>query len=122
MRLMKDRESLGVVGDQQGTPTYAADLAIAIMQIISSGTWEAGIYHYSNEGEITWFDFASAIRDLTGSTCVVNPITTAQFPTPAKRPAYSVFNKRKIKSVYSLSIPDWKYSLGNCIEKIRANH
>lgn len=121
MRLMKDRESLGVVSDQQGTPTYAADLAIAIMQIISSGHWEPGIYHYSNEGVITWFEFASAVRDLTGSTCVVNPISTAQFPTPAKRPAYSVFNKAKIKSVYRLSIPDWKYSLGNCIEKIRAN-
>lgn len=122
MRLMKDREKLGVVSDQQGTPTYAADLAIAILKIINSGNWEPGIYHYSNDGAITWFDFATAIRDLTHSKCEVNPITTAQFPTPAKRPGYSVFDKGKIKSVYGLSIPDWKYSLSNCIEKLKTGN
>ena len=118
IRLMKDRESLGVVNDQQGSPTYAADLAIVIMKIIGSGTWVPGIYHYSNEGIITWFDFASEINQLIESDCKVNPITTAQFPTPARRPAYSVFNTAKIKSTFQVQIPDWKYSLRTCIAKL----
>lgn len=120
IKLMKDRENLGVVSDQHGTPTYAADLAMAIMHIISSGVWEPGIYHYSNEGIITWYDFAIAIRDITKSKCAVNPIATSQFPTIAKRPAYSVFNKGKIKAVYKFTIPDWKYSLETCIAKVAA--
>lgn len=118
MRLMRDRESLGVVSDQQGSPTYAADLAMVIMNIIASGTWHAGIYHYSNEGVISWYDFASAIRELTDSKCVVNPISTAQFPTPAKRPAYSVFDTSKLKNTFGLEIPNWKDSLSVCIKKM----
>jgi dTDP-4-dehydrorhamnose reductase len=118
MRLMNEKESIGVVNDQVGSPTYAADLAEAIMMIISSGKWHEGIYHYSNEGVISWFDFATAIRDLIHSSCVVNPITTEQFPTPAKRPKYSVLDKSKIKQAYSLELKEWRESLEKCIDKI----
>jgi dTDP-4-dehydrorhamnose reductase len=118
IRLMKDRESLGVVSDQQGSPTYAADLALVIMNIIDSGSWYPGIYHYSNEGIITWFDFASEIRNQIQSKCIVNPIKTEQFPTPAKRPAYSVFDTSKLKQTFGLEIPHWKDSLAVCIEKL----
>jgi dTDP-4-dehydrorhamnose reductase len=118
IRLMKDRETLGVVSDQQGSPTYAADLALVIMNIIGADVWKPGIYHYSNEGVITWFDFASAIREMIKSNCIVNPIKSEQFPTPAKRPAYSVFDTSKLKQTFSLEIPHWKDSLAICIEKL----
>jgi dTDP-4-dehydrorhamnose reductase len=112
---MKDRDVLGVVNDQFGSPTYAADLAQAIISIISSGKWVPGIYHYSNEGSISWFDFAVEIRNQIASTCQVNPISTSSYPTPAKRPGYSVFRKDKIKEVYAISIPNWEDSLKGCI-------
>jgi dTDP-4-dehydrorhamnose reductase len=117
MQLMNERESLNIVNDQLGTPTYAADLAMAIMHIVeqADGTKDAGIYHYSNEGLISWYDFAVAIKELTGSGCVLYPITTDQYPTPAKRPAYSVLDKTKIKETFKLTIPDWKMSLNNCM-------
>ena len=92
MRLMSEKQSLGIIDDQLGSPTYAADLAEAIMQIISSGKWEQGIYNYSNDGVISWFDFANEIKHQIGSNCIVNPLTTEQFPTPAKRPKYSVLD------------------------------
>jgi dTDP-4-dehydrorhamnose reductase len=119
MRLMNDRESIGVVNDQVGSPTYAADLAGAILQIIRSGKWAPGIYHYSNEGLISWFDFAREIKVLINSTCIVNPITTVQFPTPARRPAYSGLDKTKIQNSFGLPLKDWKESLEICIGKIR---
>lgn len=119
MRLMKEKESIGVVSDQQGSPTYAADLAEAIMQIISSGEWVPGIYHYSNAGAITWHDFAMAIRELTGSSCQVNPISTTDFPTPAVRPAYSVMDTQKIMQTFSLTMKPWKESLQKCISKLK---
>jgi dTDP-4-dehydrorhamnose reductase len=118
MRLMKEKESIGVVHDQVGSPTYAADLAEVIMTIISSGKWHGGIYHYSNDGVISWYDFAQAIREMTGSSCTVNPITTQQFPTPAKRPAYSVMDTSKIKSTFGIKGKDWKESLRRCVELI----
>jgi dTDP-4-dehydrorhamnose reductase len=118
MRLMKEKKVLHVVNDQVGSPTYAADLAKAILSIMSSGKWETGIYHYSNEGAISWFDFATAIKEITGSNCEVNPINTEQYPTPAKRPKYSLFSKEKIKSVYQIKIPDWRSSLEKCIRQI----
>jgi dTDP-4-dehydrorhamnose reductase len=123
VRLMRERESVGVVSDQVGSPTYAADLASAMLQIISNyraktETWKPGIYHYSNEGIISGYDFAVAIRELTKSKCNVNPITTAAYPTPAKRPAWSVFNKEKIKSTYQLTIPQWKDSLMVCVARL----
>jgi dTDP-4-dehydrorhamnose reductase len=120
MRLMGEKESLGVIDDQLGSPTYAADLAEAIMQIISSGKWEPGIYNYSNDGVISWFDFANEIKKQIGSNCIVNPLTTEQFPTPAKRPKYSVLDKAKIQNTFSITLKDWKESLRICISKIVA--
>jgi dTDP-4-dehydrorhamnose reductase len=119
LKLMSEREELNVVSDQVGSPTYAADLATAILHIISSGKWKGGIYHYSNEGVISWYDFAVAIKELSGFTCVVNPIPTLQYPTPAKRPAYSVLDKSKIMATFDLPIPDWKKSLATCLERLK---
>jgi dTDP-4-dehydrorhamnose reductase len=118
LRLMKDKTSLNVVNDQLGSPTYAGDLAEAILSIIQSGVWVPGIYHYSNEGIISWYDFAAAIQRATGSPCIVNAIPSSQFPTPAKRPGYSAFNKEKIKSTFTLHIPEWKDSMDKCLQKI----
>ncbi len=122
MRLMKERESLNVVGDQQGCPTYAADLANAIMQIIDKAPHSfnaadpsATLYNYSNTGTITWYDFAAAIKEISGSTCVVNAIPTAQYPTPARRPAYSVMDTAKIQQEFNVEIPGWKESLKKCM-------
>jgi dTDP-4-dehydrorhamnose reductase len=111
------------VNDQEGSPAYANDLAKVILKIIASSylrneNWMAGIYHYSNEGVISWYHFALAIKELTGSSCVINPILTSSYPTPAKRPAYSVFSKEKIKSTYNIFIPPWRESLKNCITKM----
>lgn len=117
-RLMQERESLGVVNDQIGTPTYAADLAQVIMQIISSNIWKGGIYHYSNEGEISWYDFASKIKELKDFTCEVNPISSSTFPTPAKRPAYSLLDKSKIKKEYNITVPQWDDSLKVMLAKL----
>jgi dTDP-4-dehydrorhamnose reductase len=118
LRLMADKDQISVVSDQSGTPTYAADLAEAILQIISSQQWTAGIYHFSNEGNITWYDFAVAIKELSASNCKVNPIPTSQYPTPAKRPVYSVLDKSKIKKTFGITIPGWKESLSVCLDKI----
>lgn len=114
MRLMNDRDSLQVINDQYGSPTYAADLAEAIMQIASNENFDAGVYHYSNEGVISWFDFAVAIRDIAGLKCDVKPTDTAGYPTPAKRPGYSVMNKQKIISA-GIPLKNWKDSLQTCI-------
>ena len=123
MRLMREKENLNVVSDQVGSPTYAADLANAILKIAQSSqlktdSWKPGIYHYSNEGVISWYDFAVAIKELTGSKCTVNAIPTTAYPTPAKRPAWSVFDKEKIKSTYKIDIPHWKDSLILCIARL----
>jgi dTDP-4-dehydrorhamnose reductase len=118
IRLMKERESIGVVNDQLGCPTYAVDLAEAIMQIISTKNIEPGIYHYSNQGQISWYEFAKEISSCIHATCIVNPIPTSQFPTPAARPAYSVLDTEKIKSNFNIEIPHWKSSLHYCIDKM----
>ncbi|MFT3681744.1 MAG: dTDP-4-dehydrorhamnose reductase [Ferruginibacter sp.] len=122
MRLMKDRESLNVVADQEGCPTYAADLAAAIMKIVEQLPHQfndsdpaATIFSYSNAGEITWHQFAQAIKEISGSKCVVNPIPSSQYPTPAKRPAYSVMDISKIENTFHLSAPAWRDSLEKCI-------
>ncbi len=119
LKLMSEREELNVVSDQFGSPTYAADLAEAILQIISSGQWHPGIYHYSNEGIISWYEFAVAVKELSGNICKVNPIPTSQYPTPAKRPAYSVLDKTKIQSAFSVRIKDWKASLETCLSRLK---
>jgi dTDP-4-dehydrorhamnose reductase len=115
---MKDRESINVVSDQQGCPTYAADLASAIMQIIQSDKKIAGstIFNYSNTGAINWYQFAVAIKELSGSNCIVNPIPATQYPTPAKRPSYSVMDTTKIQQTFNLGIPQWKDSLKLCLK------
>lgn len=121
LRLGREREELGVVFDQIGTPTYAADLAEAIYRMLEHGL-VAGIYHFSNEGVISWYDFAKAIHRLVGiTTCCVSPILTEDYPAPAPRPHYSVLNKNKIKQTYNLDIPYWEDSLSQCIERLRAD-
>jgi dTDP-4-dehydrorhamnose reductase len=120
MKLMNERSSVSVVNDQHGSPTYAADLALAIMVIISSASHVPGIFHYSNRGETSWYEFALAIRDIMGSDCEVLPISTVQFPTPAKRPAYSVMDTGKITGTYDIEVPDWRASLESCMKKLMA--
>ncbi|GEP96082.1 dTDP-4-dehydrorhamnose reductase [Chitinophaga cymbidii] len=115
--LMKEKESLNVVYDQVGTPTYAPDLAAAILAILQHPEPAGGIYHYSNEGVASWYDFAIAIKGLTGASCGISPVTSDAYPTAAKRPAYSVLNKEKIKSVFGITIPYWKDSLAVCLGK-----
>lgn len=116
LRLGRERDSLGVIFDQIGTPTYARDLAQSILEILPKINNEnPEIYHYSNEGVASWYDFAKAIFELSGVTCQVNPITTDQYPTPAKRPHYSLLNKAKIKNDFNLAIPYWKDSLKECL-------
>jgi dTDP-4-dehydrorhamnose reductase len=118
MRLMSERNEINVVSDQIGSPTYAVDLAKTILDIIASGKWESGIYHYSNEGKISWYEFAVAIKELTGSNCSINPIPTSAYPTPAKRPHYSLLDKERIKAVFQITVPSWKSSLQRCIAAI----
>ena len=118
LRLGKEKTELGVIFDQIGTPTYARDLAKAIMAAIAQGI-QPGVYHFSNEGVISWYDFTKAIHRIAGITsCHVRPLHTAEYPTPAKRPAYSVLDKTKIKETYSIEIPYWEESLKECIEKL----
>jgi dTDP-4-dehydrorhamnose reductase len=121
MKLMQDRPAISVVNDQVGAPTYAADLAACMMQIVagtqaSTANWRPGMYHYSNQGRISWFDFAVAIKELTGSACTVNPIPSEQFPTPAKRPSFSLLDTSKVRQTFHCTIPDWKDSLQKCID------
>ena len=118
LRLMADKNSISVVNDQVGSPTYAADLADVILKIIQLQEWKPGIYHFSNEGVITWFDFANAIKEIASTNTAIHPISTAEFPTPAQRPAYSVFNKQKIQDAFGINLKDWKASLASCIQRI----
>jgi dTDP-4-dehydrorhamnose reductase len=110
-RLMQERDEINVVNDQIGSPTYAADLAQAMIDVIESPEWISGIYNYSNEGEITWYEFAESIKELGGYSCKVTGIASSAYPTPAKRPSYSLLNKEKIKTVYNLEVPNYKDSL-----------
>jgi dTDP-4-dehydrorhamnose reductase len=119
LRLMAERESVGVVADQVGSPTYAADLAKAIMHIIESGKWQPGIFHFSNDGVISWAEFAQEIATLINSSCRVNFITTEQYPTPAKRPRFSVLDKTKIATTYGVQLTPWQESLQACIQKLK---
>lgn len=116
--LMQNKTDLNVVADQLGTPTYAKDLAEAIIAIIQTENPVWGTYHFSNEGEISWFDFATAINQMSGFECNVHPIPTTDFPTPAKRPAYSVLDKEKIKNNFHIPIRYWVESLRECIDKL----
>ncbi|MFC6098077.1 dTDP-4-dehydrorhamnose reductase [Flavobacterium qiangtangense] len=119
LRLMKERDTLNVVNDQIGSPTYARDLAKAILEIIRQRKWRGGIYNFSNEGEISWFDFAIAIKEIAGLQCNVQGIPSSEFPTPAKRPAYSLLNKSKIKETFGIKVPHYRNSLEECLQKMK---
>lgn len=119
IRLGKERAELGVVFDQIGTPTYAGDLAKAIMTAVEKGI-KPGVYHFSNEGVTSWYDFTKAIHRIAGiTTCKVRPIHTSEYPTPANRPHFSVLDKTKIKETYDMEIPYWEESLHKCIERLK---
>jgi dTDP-4-dehydrorhamnose reductase len=118
IRLGNERPELGVIADQIGTPTYARDLARIIMTAISKGI-QPGIYHFTNEGVASWYDFTKAIHRLAGiTTCHVRPLHTSEYPTAAQRPPYSVLDKTKIKQTYGIDIPYWEESLKECIDKL----
>ena len=114
-RLMQERNSLNVVNDQIGSPTYAADLAEAIVTIIIHPNWQAGIYHYSNEGEISWYEFAQAIQEIGGFDCQITGIPSTDYPTPARRPKYSLLDKSKIATTFGVVVPGYRESLERCM-------
>jgi len=119
LRLGQEREELSVVFDQIGSPTYARDLARTILNIIPNlRNKDVEIYHYSNEGVCSWYDFAKSIFELSKISCKVNPIETSEYPTPATRPHYSLLNKSKIKREYNIAIPYWKDSLSECLKRV----
>ena len=126
LKLGHERDELGVIFDQVGTPTYASDLAKTCLDILLDKSSEnismnGKIYHYSNEGVAYWYDFAKAIMELGSIDCKVRPIETKDYPTPAKRPHYSVLNKSKIKTDFNIQIPNWRDSLDKCILKLKSN-
>jgi dTDP-4-dehydrorhamnose reductase len=118
-RLMQERDSLNVVNDQIGSPTYAADLAQAIITIINHQKWQEGIYNFSNEGEISWYEFALAIQEIGGFDCAISGIPSSAYPTPAKRPQYSLLDKTKIKTTFGVEVPDYSASLKICMELLK---
>ncbi|MDR1723705.1 MAG: dTDP-4-dehydrorhamnose reductase [Tannerella sp.] len=118
LRLARERVKIGVVCDQRGTPTYAGDLAAAIVKILVAQHFAPGIYHYTNAGECTWYDFACKIFNITGIDGNVSPITTSEYYTRAARPAYSVLDKTKIRETYNVEIPAWEESLAKCLGNI----
>ena len=124
LRLGSEKENLGVIFDQVGTPTYARDLANTCLKILCENSSEnisknGNLYHYSNEGVTSWYDFAISIIELGGENCKVKPIQTKDYPTLAKRPHFSVLNKSKIKNDFDIEIPYWRDSLKECVEKIK---
>ena len=123
LRLTAEKESLNVVFDQVGTPTYAGDLALAIFSIIEAGVYPGneGIYHFSNEGVCSWYDFAVEIANLAGNTnCRINPCHSCEFPSPVTRPPYSVLDKTKIKNTFDIDIPHWRESAEYCVKRLKA--
>lgn len=120
LRLFETRPEVSVVCDQVGTPTYAGDLALGIYTIIEKGQYEGneGLYHYSNEGVCSWYDFAQAIVRMTGSGCRVRPCRSSEFPSKVERPSYSVLDKSKFKRCFKLDIPYWETSLQRCLDNL----
>ena len=115
LRLGQERDMLNVIFDQIGTPTYAADLAVALLSILATGKPTAGIYHYSNEGVCSWYDFTRSIHRMAGINCNLLPIESKEYPVRTPRPHYSVLNKAKIKHTFGITIPHWEDSLEKCI-------
>jgi dTDP-4-dehydrorhamnose reductase len=123
MRLFKEKSEINVINDQFGSPTYAADLAAVILNFIEQteqGKDFSGIVNYSNSGVTTWYEFAEEIKSLVNSNCKINPIPTSSYPTPAKRPLYSVLDTSKIKELLQIEIPSWKESLKECVHILKA--
>ena len=118
LNLINEKNDIRVVNDQFGSPTYAADLAAAIMKIISSNEWIPGIFHFSNEGVISWYDFATGIKEITKSNGILIPVTTSEFPSKAERPKFSALDKTKIQGKYHIQLKNWKESLSECIMQI----
>lgn len=118
LKLGAERDLLKIIADQVGTPTYAIDLAGCILDIVASGNKSYGVYHYSNEGVTSWYDFAKAIFDISDTRVKVLPIRTSEYPTKAQRPAFSVMDKTKIKTTFNIEIPYWRDSLAACLEKL----
>ena len=114
-RLLQERDTISVVNDQIGSPTYAADLAQAVMNIVTSENWISGIYNYSNEGEISWYEFVLAIKEIGGYNCEVKGVPSSSYPTIAIRPAFSLLDKTKIKAIYGVVVPEYKESLKKCL-------
>ena len=120
LRLTEERDSLNVVFDQIGTPTYAYDLASLITRIIEDGQLDkTGIYHFSNEGAVSWYDFAKAISEIGGTTCDIRPCHMEEYPSKAQRPRFSVLDKTKVKETFKVTIPYWRDSLADCIKRIK---
>lgn len=117
LRLMKEKQEIGVVNDQFGCPTHAIDLATGLLQIAEKEP-VPGVYHFANEGIITWYHLACAIKTYTNSACIVNPISTQQFPTPAKRPAYSALSNKHIQQTFGITIGGWEQSLEQCLKTL----
>lgn len=123
LRLMNERKEINVVNDQFGSPTYAADLAEAIMQIVNFESVNvnhkiSNVYHFSNDGIISWHDFATAVCDIKNFNCIIHPIPTSSYPTPAKRPSWSVFQKDRIQNDFKIELKNWKESLQKCLQKM----
>lgn len=120
-KLMAERERLNVVNDQIGSPTYAADLAQAILTIVTHPNWQAGMYHFSNAGEISWYEFALAIQEIGGFDCQITGIPSAEYPTLVRRPKYSLLDKSKIATTFAVNVPEYRESLAKCMALIRMN-
>lgn len=122
LRLGAERPEIRVVNDQLGSPTYAGDLAEAVLRVLTAPTFHPGIYHYTDDGVCSWYDFARHILRVAHPTCIVRPIPTADYPTPAARPAYSVLDKTRIRQAYGVSIPRWQDSLDRCLQHLLSNN
>lgn len=122
LRLGAERPEIRVVNDQFGSPTYAGDLAEAVLRVLTAPTFHPGIYHYTNDGVCSWYDFARHILRTAHPTCIVRPIPTSDYPTPAARPAYSVLDKTRIRQAYGVSIPRWQDSLDRCLQHLLSNN
>ncbi|PNE29660.1 dTDP-4-dehydrorhamnose reductase [Tannerella sp. oral taxon 808] len=122
LRLGAERPEIRVVNDQLGSPSYAGDLAEAVLRVLTAPTFHPGIYHYTNDGVCSWYDFARHILRTAHPTCIVRPIPTADYPTLAARPAYSVLDKTRIRQTYGVSIPRWQDSLDRCLQHLLSNN
>jgi dTDP-4-dehydrorhamnose reductase len=118
IRLMQEKPELNVVNDQFGSPTWAADLANAVLQIISGQQWGNGVFHYCNRGIISWYDFAKKIAELIQSSCKINPIPSTSYPTPARRPAYSALDTSRMEKEFGIEMADWDKSLQACLQRL----